>query len=155
MKVEPVAYTHESYLHPATLHFEAMKKPHPSFPVPLYAIPPGYALVRVEQVKDAERLRNEREQLNAQLRKLGADAMANLIDCEHEKLPATRVKRLVAQYGSYRAVGEVLGIDHAYLNRIANGEKDNMSDDVLRKLGLRRLFYYAAIDAAITAAKGE
>ena len=55
MKVEPVAYTHESYLHPATLHFEAMKKPHPSFPVPLYAIPPGYALVRVEQVKDAER----------------------------------------------------------------------------------------------------
>ena len=71
MKVEPVAYTHESYLHPATLHFEAMKKPHPSFPVPLYAIPTGYALVPVEQVKDAERYRYLRDNVKADVKLYG------------------------------------------------------------------------------------
>lgn len=48
----------------------------------------------------------------------------------------TRVDELVDKYGSYRKAGEALKIDHAYLSRLANGEKKNPSDKVLKKLGL-------------------
>lgn len=44
----------------------------------------------------------------------------------------------VARHGSYRAAGKVLGFDHAYLHKLATGEKDNPSEVLLRKLGLRR-----------------
>jgi len=47
-----------------------------------------------------------------------------------------RVNELVEVYGSVRAVGKALNIDHAYLHRLANGEKQNPSDVTLRKLGL-------------------
>ena len=56
MKVEPVAYLVDvgNEVQQLQHHFPGItpRKPH----TPLYAIPPGYALVRVEQVKDAERL---------------------------------------------------------------------------------------------------
>ena len=55
MKVEPVAYLVDvgNEVQQLQHHFPGItpRKPH----TPLYAIPPGYALVRVEQVKDAER----------------------------------------------------------------------------------------------------
>jgi transcriptional regulator with XRE-family HTH domain len=43
---------------------------------------------------------------------------------------------IALQHGSFRAAGDSLGIDHAYLNRLANGEASNPSDEVLEKLGL-------------------
>lgn len=47
-----------------------------------------------------------------------------------------RISALVAVYGSVRAVGRALRIDHAYLHRLANGKKTNPSSSILRKLGL-------------------
>lgn len=48
------------------------------------------------------------------------------------------VSALVTRHGSYRAAGKVLGVDHAYLHKLALGEKGNPSEALLRKLGLRR-----------------
>lgn len=47
-----------------------------------------------------------------------------------------RINALVYVYGSVRAVGNALNIDHAYLHRLSNGEKVNPSKTVLKKLGL-------------------
>lgn len=47
-----------------------------------------------------------------------------------------RVDELAEVYGSIRAVGKALNIDHAYLHRLCTGEKRNPSDATLRKLGL-------------------
>ena len=60
MKVEPVAYRHyisdNEDKESVVVDFERFNAMavHDGT-TPLYAIPPGYALVRVEQVKDAER----------------------------------------------------------------------------------------------------
>lgn len=43
---------------------------------------------------------------------------------------------LVDKYGSIRNVADKVGIDHAYLHRLRTGEKDNPSDETLKKLGL-------------------
>lgn len=93
-----------------------------------------------------EAAQTEREQLNEQLRKMGADWLATAINGMAESLPAARIRSLVEQHGSYRKVGELLGVDHAYLHRIASGEKDNMSDELLRKIGLRRGTFYTSFD---------
>lgn len=47
-----------------------------------------------------------------------------------------RINELTKIYGSTRAVGRALNIDHAYLHRLMNGEKQNPSKTVMRKLGL-------------------
>lgn len=47
-----------------------------------------------------------------------------------------RIDELTEVYGSLRAVGKALDVDHAYLNRLRSGEKQNPSDKVLKKLGL-------------------
>lgn len=47
-----------------------------------------------------------------------------------------RIDELADIYGSVRAVGKALKIDHAYLHRLANGEKQHPSKVVLKKLGL-------------------
>jgi len=47
-----------------------------------------------------------------------------------------RITQLVGVYGSVRAVGRALRIDHAYLHRLRKGSKKSPSDSVLRKLGL-------------------
>lgn len=100
-----------------------------------------------------EAAENEREQLNEQLRKMGADWLATAINGMAESLPAARIRSLVEQHGSYRKVGELLGVDHAYLHRIVSGEKDNMSDELLKKIGLRRGTFYTAFDKVT--ARGE
>lgn len=46
-----------------------------------------------------------------------------------------RIDELATVYGSVRAVGRALNIDHAYLYRLTSGEKTNPSKAVLRKLG--------------------
>jgi transcriptional regulator with XRE-family HTH domain len=41
-----------------------------------------------------------------------------------------------------REMAAHLGIDHTYLHRLRTGEKTEPSDEVLRKLGLRRVVTY-------------
>lgn len=57
--IKPVAWTNKWYVKNGRdfRHIEAMPCQHPSFDIPLYAIPPGFAIVPVVQVKDAERYR--------------------------------------------------------------------------------------------------
>lgn len=56
-----------------------------------------------------------------------------------------RLDQLLAVYTSYRRLEGVLGIDGAYLYRLHMGEKINPSDDVLKKLGLRRVVTYETL----------
>ena len=57
-------------------------------------------------------------------------------------LLARRIQALVSRHGSLRAAARVLEIDHAYLWRLQQGVKLEPGDDVLRKLGLRRVITY-------------
>jgi len=47
-----------------------------------------------------------------------------------------RIDWLCGKHGSLRTVARVLDIDHGYLSRLRSGDKDEPSDEVLRKLGL-------------------
>lgn len=49
-----------------------------------------------------------------------------------------RVKALVKQHGSLRAAARVAKLSAPYLMRLRDGDKEDPSDDVLRRLGLRR-----------------
>ena len=51
-------------------------------------------------------------------------------------------QNLITQYGSVRKAGDALSIDHTYLYRIAAGEKEWPSDDVLLRMGLERVVTY-------------
>lgn len=53
-----------------------------------------------------------------------------------------RIQALAKQHGSLRAAAMVLQIDHGYLSRLQDGLKLEPSDDVLRKLGLKRVVTY-------------
>lgn len=50
--------------------------------------------------------------------------------------------QLLRMQCSLREMAGHLGIDHTYLHRLRTGEKTEPSDEVLRKLGLRRVVYY-------------
>lgn len=49
---------------------------------------------------------------------------------------------LVAQHGSLRKAGRVVGLTGQYLYRLQAGEKKNPSEATLRKLGLRQVISY-------------
>jgi len=49
------------------------------------------------------------------------------------------IECLVELHGGIRSAGRVLGIDPGYLVRLRDGKKSNPSDDVLEKLGLKRV----------------
>jgi hypothetical protein len=50
-----------------------------------------------------------------------------------------RLEQLADQHGGVRPAARFLEIDPGYFLRLANGEKDNPSDKLLRKLGLTRV----------------
>ena len=50
-------------------------------------------------------------------------------------------KLSIKTFGGVRAAARVLEIDPSYLSRLARGEKDNPSNNLCRKLGLRRVTY--------------
>lgn len=54
----------------------------------------------------------------------------------------SRIVDLSEKYGSRRKLGNAIGVDHAYLKRLEDGEKENPSDEVLDKLGLRKQVFY-------------
>ena len=53
-----------------------------------------------------------------------------------------RIQELSKQHGSLRAAARVLEIDPGYLSRLQDGGKTEPSDEILRKLGLRRVVKY-------------
>ncbi len=50
-----------------------------------------------------------------------------------------RIEELEAKHGGLRAAARVLEIDPGYLKRLRDGEKNNPSPAILRKLKLRRV----------------
>jgi rRNA-processing protein FCF1 len=69
------------------------------------------------------------------------------LEAEIERLGRvkTLTEHIVIQslnHGSRRAYGEAIGVDHAYLKRLEDGDKENPSDEVLDKMGLRKQVYY-------------
>ena len=71
-----------------------------------------------------------------------------------ESMLQQRVKELAVHHGSIRAAARVLMVDHTYLYRLSNGEKDDPSDDLLRKMKLRRVVSYERTDG-VTRMEGE
>lgn len=65
-----------------------------------------------------------------------------------------RIEQLVSQHGSLRAVARVTEIDVGYLSRLRAGEKANPEKAKLRRLGLRRVVHYEAINPATPGAEG-
>lgn len=55
-----------------------------------------------------------------------------------------RIQQLEKQHGSLRAAARVLQVDPAYLKRLRDGEKDNPSDALLKKLRLRKVIKYVS-----------
>ena len=53
-----------------------------------------------------------------------------------------RINELVWQHGSLRAVARVTEIDVGYLSRLRTGQKENLDDKKLRRLGLRRVVIF-------------
>jgi hypothetical protein len=58
---------------------------------------------------------------------------------------ADQINRAVEVFGSLRRMSEVLDIDVGYLSRLRSGEKTEPGDDILKKLGLRRVVAYEPI----------
>lgn len=56
------------------------------------------------------------------------------------------IDALVAAHGSWRSCGKAIGVDGSYLFRLRNGEASNPSEEVLHKLGLRRVVIYEVIE---------
>ena len=61
---------------------------------------------------------------------------------------AERIDQLVIQHGSLRAVARVTQLDASYLCRLRSGEKVHPEDATLRRLGLRRVVTYEAVQTA-------
>jgi transcriptional regulator with XRE-family HTH domain len=60
----------------------------------------------------------------------------------------SRIRELVVQHGSLRAVARAKSIDAGYLSKLLRGSKENPSDEVLRKLGLQRVRYFESLEVA-------
>lgn len=65
--------------------------------------------------------------------------MSSLATVCRANLLQRRLAELVDQHGSIRAAARVLKVDHAYFHCLMFGTKNNPSDTLLRKLGLRRV----------------
>lgn len=65
-----------------------------------------------------------------------------------------RIQELAKQHGSLRAAARVLKIDAGYLSRLQDGLKTEPSNDVLRKLGLKRVVTYAPRISSRDTSKG-
>ena len=92
------------------------------------------------------------------LRQVWDDAIAHAAPAAEPTVTtlAKRIGELAEKHGSLRAAARVLQIDHAYLWRLANGQKDNPDQALLRKLGLRQVVLYERTDAApVTAPPAE
>ena len=53
-----------------------------------------------------------------------------------------QIEHLKQDYGSLRSVAGVLGVDAGYLSRLISGEKKGPSDNLLRKLNIKKKVTY-------------
>lgn len=53
-----------------------------------------------------------------------------------------RALELIEAHGSVRAAAAEIEVDYTYLYRLSRGERKDPSDEVLRKLRLRRIVSY-------------
>ena len=56
-----------------------------------------------------------------------------------------RIDFLLKKHGTLRQVAEKTGISHGYLSKLHRGENHFPSEDVLEKLGVKRMITYALI----------
>lgn len=56
-----------------------------------------------------------------------------------------RIRELIAKHGTLRAVARHTGIDVGYLSRLERREKTEPSDEMLARLGLRRVVTYRRV----------
>jgi hypothetical protein len=56
-----------------------------------------------------------------------------------------RVQAVIEQHGGIRPAARALKMDAAYLQRLAFGGKQNPSDAVLRKFGMKRVVTFVPI----------
>lgn len=66
---------------------------------------------------------------------------------------SARIQSLIATHGTLRGVSRELGIDVGYLSRLERGEKSEPSDEILAKLGLRRVTVF--INSAASSSPAE
>lgn len=64
---------------------------------------------------------------------------------EHYAGLGDRILELEKQHGSLRAAARALGCDAGYLSRLRDGEKDNPSAILLKRMGLKRVVAYERI----------
>lgn len=65
---------------------------------------------------------------------------------QHEAISiGQRIADLVAQHGSLRKAGRVVGLTGQYLYRLQVGEKKEPSAATLKKLGLKRVVTYMRV----------
>lgn len=72
------------------------------------------------------------------------------IDQQSQQRLADAIELRVQIWGSLREASAQIEIDFAYLSRLKSGKKTNPSDEVLRKLGLRRVVSYEPIQYEAT-----
>ncbi len=65
-----------------------------------------------------------------------------------------RLGELVVKHGSLRAAARVLMVSAPYLHRIASGEKTNPDDNLLRRMGLRKVVTYVRREASEGSSNG-
>ena len=53
-----------------------------------------------------------------------------------------RIIELQEKHGGLNAASRALGVDPGYLSKLGSGEKTNPSDEVLKKLKLKRVISY-------------
>jgi transcriptional regulator with XRE-family HTH domain len=56
-----------------------------------------------------------------------------------------RIRELAKAHGSLRRLADAIEVDAGYLSRLRDGDKSNPSDELLRKLGLRRMVSYVLV----------
>ena len=61
----------------------------------------------------------------------------------------SKIAELVGQYGSYRAAGKAIGVDHVYLYRLAKGDKKEAGTAICKVLGVRKVVVYEPIEQAV------
>ena len=53
-------------------------------------------------------------------------------------LLSTAINRLIAKHGGLRPAARAIQLDVAYLSRLRSNEKSNPSDEICKKLGVRK-----------------
>ncbi len=59
----------------------------------------------------------------------------------------SRIRELIVEHGSLRAVARATNIDAGYLSKLLAGAKLSPSTEVLARLGLKRVSFYTTLES--------